>query len=106
MEEFFTLRSILTYSGSAAATGAVTQLLKPLLAKLPFKISQRLVSYLTALLITLAATALSGSRELSDYLICTVNAALISLSSNGGYDLIKTLINEKNDEEDNNENNT
>ena len=106
MEEFFTVRSILTYSGSAAATGILTQFLKPLLSKLPFKISQRLVSYVLALTITVAATALSGSRELSDYLICTVNAALISLSSNGGYDLIKNLIKENNNEEDDDENNT
>lgn len=106
MEEFFTVKSILTYSGSAAATGVLTQIIKPLLSKLPFKISQRFVSYVLALIIMLTATALSGSKELSAYFLCTVNAALISLSSNGGYDLIKNLINDNNDEEEDDENNT
>ncbi len=105
MEDFITVRSLLTYGGAAAASAAVTQILKPLIAKLPFTVSPRLVSYLIALAITLTATALSGSKELSDYLICTVNAALISLSSNGGYDLIKSLISENN-EENNDENNS
>lgn len=106
MQEFLTFKSLLTYGGAAAATGALTQLIKPLTEKLPFKIDNRLVSYVTALLIMITATVLSGGRDLSDYLICTVNAALIALSSNGGYDLIKTLLSEKNDgEDDNDENN-
>lgn len=106
MEDFFTLRSLLTYSGAAAAAGALTQILKPLIAKLPFQVSARFLSYTVALVITLAATALSGSKELSDYLICTVNAALIALSSNGGYDLIRSLINNNNDTEENDEDNS
>ena len=103
MEDFFTLKSLLTYGGAAAASGALTQILKPLAEKLPFKISLRFLSYFIALIITLAATAFSGSKEPADYFLCTVNAALISLSSNGGYDLIKSLTNESN-EEDNDEN--
>ena len=106
MEDFFTLRSLLTFSGAAAASAALTQILKPLVAKLPFQVSARFITYITALIITLAATALSGSKELSDYLICIVNAALISLSSNGGYDLIKSLMSGNNDMEDKDENNS
>lgn len=106
MKEFFTVGSMLTYGGAAAASAALTQIFKPLTERLPFGISQRLVSYVIALIITLTATALSGSRELSDYLICTVNAALISLSSNGGYDLVKKLIDENNEEENDDENNS
>ena len=105
MEDFITVKSLLTYGGAAAASAAVTQILKPLFEKLPFKISPRLISYFVALIITVTATVLSGSKDLSDYLVCTVNAALISLSSNGGYDLIKSLMSENN-EEKNNENNS
>lgn len=104
MEELFTFKSMLTFGGAAAASAAVTQILKPLFEKLPFEISPRVVSYVIALTVTVTATAFSGSREPADYFMCIVNAALISLSSNGGYDLIKTLINKG--EEDNNENNS
>ena len=104
MEEFLSLRSLLTFGGAAAASAAVTQVLKPLTERFPFNVSQRFISYIIALTITLAATALTGSRELSDYFLCAVNAAFVSLSSNGGYDLIKSLIKEKNreDEDENN----
>ena len=105
MEDFFTLKSLLSYGGAAAASAALTQVIKPLLQKMPFTVSVRAVSYVTALIITLAATALSGSREPADYFLCAVNAALISLSSNGGYDLIKSLIT-LDTEEDDDENNS
>jgi hypothetical protein len=106
MEGFFTLKSLLTYSGAAAAAAALTQIIKPLAAKLPFQVSARFITYITALIITLAATVLSGSKEPADYALCTVNAALISLSSNGGYDLIKSLMSDNDDTEDNDEDNS
>ena len=91
----------MTFGGATAAAGAITQLLKPLLKKLPFEISPRIVSYFAALLVMTVGFIFSGSRAASDYVLCAVNAAFISLSSNGGYDIIHTLVNSGENTEDN-----
>lgn len=83
-----TIESLVTFGGAAAAAGAITELLKPLLSKLPFKVSPRIISYLAALAVMTLGFIFSGSRSGSDYVLCAINAAFISLSSNGGYDLI------------------
>ena len=105
MSDFLTLGSLLSYGGAAAAVCALTQTLKPLVSKLPFGVSTRTVSYLLALILLTAATFFTGSREAADYALCVVNAALVSLSSNGGYDLISQLVKEAS-EEDNDDGNT
>jgi hypothetical protein len=43
----------------------------------------------------------SGSRQASDYVLCAINAAFISLSSNGGYDMIRAAVEAAGEEEDN-----
>ena len=91
----------MTFGGATAAAGAITQLLKPLLKKLPFEISPRIVSYFAALLIMTVGFIFSGSRAASDYVLCAVNAAFIALSSNGGYDLIHALVGSGDNTEDN-----
>ena len=101
---FLSFSSLLTYGGATVAVTALTELCKPLIAKLGGRISMRAVSYVIALLILLAAAFFTGARSAPDYLICAVNAALVSLSSNGGYDLISALINEET--EDDGEDNT
>ncbi len=105
MADFLTFGALLTYGGASAAVAALTEVLKPLVRRLPFHVSMRTVSYLTALIILCAAAFFSGSRDGGDYVLCTVNAALVSLSSNGGYDLIAHLTEEA-DTEDNDDNNT
>ena len=91
----------MTFGGATAAAGAITELLKPLLKKLPFKISPRIVSYFAALTVMTVGFIFSGSRSEADYVLCAINAAFISLSSNGGYDIIHTLVESGTDTEDN-----
>ncbi len=45
MTEFITVEALVTFGGATAAAGAVTELLKPLLKKLPFEISPRIISF-------------------------------------------------------------
>lgn len=105
MSEFLSIGSLLTYGGSAAAVCALTQTVKPLVSKLPFEVSARTVSYIISLIVLLAATFFSGCRNGADYALCVVNAALVSLSSNGGYDLLRHLTG-GDDTEDTDDNNT
>lgn len=104
MKEFFDIYRLMTFGGAAMAVCAVTQVVKPLLKKLPFEVDVQLVSYITALIILAVATALTGGKAV-DYFVCLINAALVSLSANGGYDLVRTLmkgdIEEDNDIENN-----
>lgn len=91
----------MTFGGATAAAAAITELLKPLLHKLPFEISPRIISYLAALLVMTVGFVFSGSRQASDYVLCAINAAFISLSSNGGYDMIRAAVEAAGEEEDN-----
>lgn len=105
MTEFTDWRTLATFGGTAAAAAALTQLLKPLLSKLKFKINYRIVSYICSLVILITATVISGGCGAPEILLCFINAAVVSLSSNGGYDLTVELFNYGN-EEDDDENNS
>ncbi len=106
MTEFITVEALVTFGGATAAAGAVTELLKPLLKKLPFEISPRIISFFAALAILTVGFAFSGSREPADYVLCVINAVFVSLSSNGGYDVIKAIVGGDGGTEDNDEDNT
>ncbi|MBP5207508.1 MAG: hypothetical protein J6330_03520 [Clostridia bacterium] len=104
MDGFLSLGSLLSYGGSVTAVCALTQILKPLLSRLPFRVGARAVSYVTALCVMIAAALLSGKREAADYVLCFVNAALVALSANGGYDLAKALSEGEHTEDDDDDN--
>lgn len=87
MQEFFTWSMLATYAGATLATNIITQLFKGtgFIAKIP----TRLFSYAVALIVLLAATLFSGSLDWSSGALCAVNAAVVSLASNGAYDAVK-----------------
>ncbi len=84
-------QTLLTFGGATAVTAVLTQIFKGLFDKLPVTLSTRFFSYLIAVMLLLFATFFTGSRDVSDYIICTVNAALVSLSANGSFDMIRSV---------------
>ena len=86
MNEFFTWELLATYSGACLATGVLVEFLKPLLPALP----PRLLSYLTAAGILLAAQLFTGGLTLSDGVLSLLNAVLVSLAAGGGYELCRS----------------
>ena len=104
MESYFDIASLLTYGGAAAATAAVTQLIKPLTSKTG--IGARAVSYIVAVVLMITAAVLTGKRGAADYILCFINAVFVALSSNGGYDLVADLTDKGNEREDDDEDNT
>lgn len=86
MNEFFTWVTLATYTGCTLATGLVVQLIKGwgALAKLP----TRLVAYVVALIVLLAANAITGTLDLPAAGLCVVNAVVVALAANGGYDAV------------------
>jgi len=88
MNEFFTWATLGTYAGAVLAVTLVTQLIKGWgpLDKLP----TRLVSYGIALGVLLAADAIAGTLDLPAAGLCVVNAVVVALAANGGYDAVMT----------------
>lgn len=86
--EFFTWAILGTYAGALAATMMFTHLFKhvPIINKL----HPRLVSWIVAAILLLAANYFIDSLTLETAGICIINAGVISLAANGGYDLLKS----------------
>ena len=86
MNEFFTWTALATYSGATLFTGIVTQFFKEMgaLKRMP----TRLLSYLIAAGILVAAHAFTGDLTLSSGALSLVNAVVVGLASNGAYDAL------------------
>lgn len=93
MSEFFTWQTLATYAGATAATAVFTQLFKGLgfIAKIPTQI----FSYIIALVILVAATLASPGWAWADLALCLLNAAVVSLASNGAYEAMRRENTEK-----------
>ena len=84
MQEFFTWAMLGTYAGAVLATTLITQLVKEWLKAVP----TRIVSYVIALGVLLAAAAFNNSLTLADGALCLLNAVIVSLAANGGFDAV------------------
>lgn len=86
MQEFFTWALLATYAGAVLATTLLTQLCKGLsfLKSMP----TRFLSYLLALVILLLALLFTGELTIQSGLLSIVNAAVVSLASNGAFDAV------------------
>ena len=84
MNDFFTWQMLTTYAGALLATLAFTQLFEGVcfVSKLP----PRILSYIVALLVLIAATLLTDGFSLDRLLLCFFNAMVVSLAGNGAYD--------------------
>ena len=88
MDSFFDWGMLGTFAGAAAATGIVTQAVKGIFQKIP----TQLVSYVIAVLVLgLATAATGGSSDWTGWALVPLNAVVVSLASNGGFDIIKRV---------------
>ena len=78
-----------SFAGAASAVGLITQITKniPGIVKLP----TQLWSYILALVVLLLAQAFTVGLTLSGAVISLFNAALVSLSANGGYQALSKM---------------
>lgn len=88
MNDFFTWELLATYSGASAATGILVEFLKSLLPGLP----PRLLSYLTAAAVLLAAQFFTGTLSPGGAVLSLFNAVLVSLAAGGGYELCRSAL--------------
>lgn len=86
MQEFFTWAMLGTYAGAVLVTTIVTQFLKGIgpIDRIP----TRVFSYVIALIVLLAAQWFNGAWSVQEAALCVLNAVLVSLAANGGYEML------------------
>ena len=88
MDNFFDWTMLGSFAGAAAATGIVTQAVKGIFQKIPTQI----VSYVIAAAILALATAATGAASnWTGWALVPLNAVVVSLSANGGFEAIKRV---------------
>lgn len=86
--DFFTWQFLATFAGATAATALITQFVKGMF---PATIPTRLVTYVVALVVIILATFFTGQLTVSSGILSILNAVLITLAANGGYDAITKM---------------
>ena len=83
LNNFLTWGMLATFMGAAACTGLLTQMLKGVTAKLP----TQWLSYIIAVVVLTVTTAATGGwmQPWTVWALVPLNAALVSLESNGAY---------------------
>jgi len=81
--EYFDWNTLGSFAGAAFAVGLITQITKniPGIMKIP----TQLWSYILSLAVLLLSQAFTAGLTLSGAVISLFNAAMVSLSANGGY---------------------
>lgn len=89
MNEFFTWTTLGTYAGATLAVTLITQLIKGIgwIDRIP----TRITSYVVALIVLLAASAVTGELTLSTAGLSVVNAVVVALAANGAFDGVTAI---------------
>ena len=87
--EFFDWSILGTLAGAVAAVAVITEITKSLpgIKKIPTQIW----SYALALAVLICAQAFTAGLTASSAVLALVNAAMVSLAANGGYEAISRL---------------
>jgi hypothetical protein len=91
--EFFDWSILGTYAGAMLAVSILTELTKsiPGINKIP----TQLWSYILALIVLIGSQAVGGTLEWATAGLSAINAAMVSLAANGGYEALDRLANGK-----------
>lgn len=89
--EFFDWSILGTFAGAVFAVAVLTQLTKsiPGVSKIP----TQLWSYVLAVVVLIGAQAFGDGLNVSSAGLALINAALVSLAANGGYEAVERLKN-------------
>lgn len=91
MENFLNWDVLLTFGGCVGGTVVMTEWLKKIFKELP----AQLVSFGIALIILFAGHAATGTFAAIEIPLYIVNAVAVSLSANGGFDVLKKAFGNK-----------
>lgn len=96
MENFLSWDILLTFSGCVAGTVFLTEWLKRFFSKVP----TQLTSFIIAALILIVGHFATGTFAWIEVPLYLVNAVAVSLSANGGFDILNNAFNKKKEPED------
>jgi hypothetical protein len=82
----YTWHSLGTTAGAAAAVLMIVQLIKAPLDRV-WKLPTRLVAYMVAFILLLAAQHFTGGLSMESVMLAAVNAAMVALSAYGAYEV-------------------
>ena len=88
-ESFVTWQSLTGFGGCLAMVILLTQFTKA------FRIPTQLLSYIWAVLILLLGTAFTSGLDVESAALSLFNAVIISIASNGGYEVITKIFEKK-----------
>jgi len=91
MDNFFTWEMLATFAGCMAGTMVMTEFTKKIIKTLP----AQFISFVYAMVILVVGQLVAKTFTWNDILLDLVNAAMISLSANGGFDAVKGLFGSK-----------
>ncbi len=92
MDTFFTWEYLATFAGCVLATGILTEFTK----KVCYKVPVQLISYFFALVILVVSQLATGTlTNWSTVVLDVLNAVVVSLAANGGYDALDTMFGKK-----------
>ena len=94
MDNFFTWEMLATFAGCMAGTMVMTEFTKKMTKTIPAQI----ISFVYAMVILVVGQLVAKTFTWNDILLDLVNAAMISLSANGGFDAVKGLFSNKKDD--------
>ena len=93
LESFWSWGTLTTFAGATACTGLFTQMLKNIVGKLP----TQWLSYIIAVVLLVVTTAATGgwAQPWTVWALVPLNAALVSLASNGSVDAMRSMKRQK-----------
>ena len=94
IDNFFTWEMLATFAGCMAGTMVMTEFTKKMIKTMPAQI----ISFVYAMVILVVGQLVAKTFTWNDILLDLVNAAMISLSANGGFDAVKGLFSNKKDD--------
>lgn len=87
--EFYDWQTLGTMAGATAAVGILTQITKniPGIKKIP----TQAWSYILSLLVLIVSQAVAGGLTIASAGLAVINAAVVSLAANGGYEAMQRV---------------
>jgi hypothetical protein len=87
--EFFDWTMLGTYAGAIMAVSVITEIIEdiPGIKRIP----TQLMSYVLAFIVLICAMFFSGSFTVEGAGLAAINAALVSLGANGGYEAVQRV---------------
>ncbi|MCM0650511.1 hypothetical protein NBE98_19280 [Clostridium swellfunianum] len=96
MDKFVTLDYLGTFAGMVAAVVLITQFTKELIDKFAKNLPTKYVVFVYSLIILIAYQLMTNTFEFSRLLLTIINAILLTMTAQGGYEWTFKPIEQKN----------